>query len=44
MSSKRAYYFHKNFNWKELTNVFCYDVKFPDRLTKRQQILRLYKY
>ncbi len=43
MSSKRAYYFHKNFNWKEITNLFCYDVKFPERLSKRQQILRLYK-
>ena len=44
MSSKRAYYFVKNFNWKEMNNLFAYDVKRPERLSKRQQILRLYKY
>lgn len=43
MSSKRAYYFHKNFNWKEINNLFCYDVKMPERLSMRQQIMRLYK-
>jgi len=43
MSSQRAYYFHKRFSFKEITNLFCYDVKNPERLSKRQQILRLYK-
>lgn len=43
MSSKRATYYYRNFNWQEVNNMFAYDVKFPDRLTKRQQILRLYK-
>ncbi len=43
MSSKRAYYFHKKFNWKEIINLFAYDVKMPERLSKRQQILRLFK-
>ncbi len=41
--SHRAYYWHKRFNWKELNNLFCYDVKLPERLSKKQQILRLYK-
>ena len=43
MSSKRATYYYRRFNWEEINNMFCYDVKFPERLTKRQQILRLYK-
>lgn len=43
MSSKRATYYYRNFNWQEINNMFAYDVKFPDRLTKRQQLLRLYK-
>ncbi len=42
--SKRAYFYQKKFSWKEINNLFCYDVKFPERLSKRQQILRLYKY
>lgn len=41
--SKRAYYFHKRFNWREINNLFAYDVKFPERLSRKQQILRLYK-
>ena len=43
MSSKRATYYYRNFNWQEINNMFAYDVKFPDRLSKRQQLLRLYK-
>ncbi len=43
MSSKRAYYFHKKFALKEIINLYAYDVKMPERLSKRQQILRLYK-
>jgi hypothetical protein len=33
----------RRLNWQEINNMFCYDVKFPDRLSKKQQILRLYK-
>lgn len=44
MSSKRAYYYSKRFNWKEINNLFCYDVKHPERLSRKQQILRLFKY
>lgn len=43
MSSKRANHFVRNYNWQEINNLFAYDVKLPSRLSKRQQILRLYK-
>jgi len=43
MSSKRGEYFVRRLNWQEINNMFCYDVKFPERLSKKQQILRLYK-
>lgn len=43
MTSKRATYYYRRFNWEEINNMFCYDVKFPERLSKKQQILRLYK-
>ena len=43
MSSKRGQYFVRNFDWQEVNNMFCYDVKFPERLSKKQQILRLFK-
>ncbi len=43
MSSKRATYYYRKYNWQEINNLFCYDVKHPERLSKRQQVLRLYK-
>ena len=43
MSSKRATYFYRKYNWQEINNLFCYDVKHPDRLSNRQRVLRLYK-
>ena len=43
MSTKLANHFLRRYNWKEINNLFCYDVIFPERLSKKQQILRLYK-
>jgi hypothetical protein len=43
MSTKTAKHFLRNYNWKQVNNMICYDVIFPERLSKRQQILRLYK-
>jgi len=43
MSSKTAKYYYRRYNWKEINNLFCYDVIFPERLSQKQQILRLYK-
>jgi len=43
MSSKTAKYFLRRYDWQQINNLFCYDVLFPDRLSQRQQILRLYK-
>lgn len=43
MTSKTAKHFTRNYNWKEVNNLFCYDVAFPERLSRKQQVLRLYK-
>lgn len=43
MSSKTAKYYYRRYNWQEINNLFCYDVVFPERLSQKQQILRLYK-
>jgi hypothetical protein len=43
MSTKRGYNFVYKFNWKEIKNLFAYDVKFPERLSKKQQVLALFK-
>jgi hypothetical protein len=43
MSSKTAKYYLRRYNWQEINNLFCYDVVFPERLSQKQQLLRLYK-
>lgn len=43
MSTKTAKYFLRRYDWQQINNLFCYDVIFPERLSQRQQILRLYK-
>ena len=39
----KAYYYVKNFSFKEINNLFAYQVKDPSVLTKHQRITRLYK-
>lgn len=39
----KAYYYVKNFTFKEVNNLFAYQVKDPSILTKHQRITRLYK-
>ena len=39
----KAYYYVKNFTFKEVNNLFAYQVKDPSILTKHQKISRLYK-
>ena len=41
--STKAYYYCKNFSFKEINNLFSYGVKDPSRLTKHQKLIRLYK-
>lgn len=43
MTSKRGQYYVRKYTWQDVNNMFCYDVKFPDRLSKKQQLLRLFK-
>ena len=39
----KAYYYCKNFSFKEVNNLFAYAVKNPDVLTQQQRVSRLYK-
>ena len=39
----KAYYYCKNFSFKEVNNLFAYATKDPSNLTRHQQIVRLYK-
>ena len=39
----KAYYYCKNFSFKEVNNLFAFATKDPSSLTKQQQISRLYK-
>ncbi|CAI2380954.1 unnamed protein product [Moneuplotes crassus] len=39
----KAYYYVKNFTFKEANNLFAYQVKDPSVLTRYQRITRLYK-
>ena len=39
----KAYYYCKNFSFKEVNNLFAYQVKDPSTLTQKQRISRLYK-
>ena len=40
----KAYYYCKNFSFKEVNNLFAYSTKDPSQLTGKQRINRLYKY
>mmetsp|Transcript_24186 Transcript_24186/g.21490 ORF Transcript_24186/g.21490 Transcript_24186/m.21490 type:complete len:201 (+) Transcript_24186:25-627(+) len=39
----KAYYYVKNFTFKEVNNLFAYQVKDPSILTQYQRVTRLYK-
>ncbi len=39
----KAYYYCKNFSFKQVNNLFAYSIKDPSMLTKKQRITRLYK-
>ena len=39
----KAYYYCKNFSFKEVNNIFAYAVKNPETLTQQQRVTRLYK-
>ena len=39
----KAYYYCKNFSFKEVNNLFAYAVKNPANLTQNQKVVRLYK-
>ena len=39
----KAYYYCKNFSFREVNNLFAYAVKDPSTLTQQQKITRLYK-
>ena len=39
----KAYYYCKNFSFKEVNNLFAYGIKDPSQLTRDQQVIRLYK-
>ena len=39
----KAYYYCKNFSFKEVNNLFSYSIKDPSVLTRKQRITRLYK-
>ena len=39
----KAYYYCKNFSFKEVNNLFAYATKSPENLTQPQRIVRLYK-
>lgn len=39
----KAYYYCKNFTFKEVNNLFAYSAKDPSHLSKQQKMTRLYK-
>ena len=39
----KAYYYCKNFSFKEVNNLFAYATKNPAQLSQQQRIVRLYK-
>ena len=39
----KAYYYCKNFSFKQVNNLFAYSIKDPSLLTRKQRITRLYK-
>ena len=39
----KAYYYCKNFSFKEVNNLFAYATKNPAQLDQTQRIVRLYK-
>lgn len=39
----KAYYYVKNFSFKEVNNLFAYSVKDPSVLNHKTKITRLYK-
>jgi hypothetical protein len=39
----KAYYYCKNFSFKEVNNLFAYAVKNTETLTQEQRVTRLYK-
>jgi hypothetical protein len=39
----KAYYYCKNFSFKEVNNLFAYATKDPTHLGREQRIARLYK-
>ena len=39
----KAYYYCKNFSFKEVNNLFSYSTKSPELLSQHQKICRLYK-
>ena len=39
----KAYYYCKNFSFKEVNNLFAYATKNPNALTQEQKMVRLYK-
>ena len=39
----KAYYYCKNFTFKEVNNLFAYATKTPEHLTQHQRVVRLYK-
>ena len=36
-------YMHSNLSWSKMLNVVCYNTQHPSKLSKKQQITRLYK-
>ena len=39
----KAYYYCKNFSFREVNNLFAYSTKDPSHLSQDQRITRLYK-
>ena len=39
----KAYYYVKNFTFKEVNSLFAYNIKDSSLLTQQQKITRLYK-
>jgi len=40
----KAYYYCKNFSFREVNNLFAYGIRDPSVLTNQQRITRLYRY
>ena len=39
----KAYYFGKNFTFKNIMNLLCYSTQTPEKLTSTQKVTRLYR-